>query len=96
MSKHEMEPLFMDEVISPRAIAYVKAVVSRLKLESMSRTLLQGDVRLLVMFLQPVVERVLIWMNPSISLMDTPRSLLTLSDIYYVIGVMLYTHKCTC
>lgn len=53
--KLESEPSFMDDVISPRAMAYGKSVVSRLKPQSMSRTLPQGEARLLVMFLQTVL-----------------------------------------
>lgn len=84
----------MDEDISPRALAYGSAVVSGIKLENVSRTLLEGKSSTLLILLQPIVELVVLWMNQAINLVQ--RSLITLAGMYGVLGVMFYMHNSGC
>lgn len=87
----ETEPSFMENVITPRALTYASAVVTKLKLEIHSRTLPEGRARILIMLVQPVRYKFILRMNQAINLTEEERPLLTMADMYGTIGMIYYS-----
>lgn len=86
----------MDDYISAGALGYARAVVSRIKLEMLSRALPEGKARIVVMLIEPVVQKVIEWMNQVINLNDENRELITESEFYRFIPVIYFSHNSGC
>lgn len=71
----------MDDCISLRALDYAREVVARLKLETKWRALPDGKDNFVFMLIEPVVKKVLEWMNQSITLHSDEQELLTESQL---------------
>lgn len=77
----DSEVRFLGSTMTTRAFAYANAVANRLRLELQSRSLPDSKARVLIMLLQLVFDKVIVWMNQAINLRTVQRALLTLADM---------------